>query len=114
MGEIVVFSKSNCHHCSDAKSLLSELHIPFTDIDIEADIQNSMLMSLASKRHTVPQIFFNDYHIGGDDFGIRCAKFNRPLPVPGQVLLKNTVRNGLHNLANHALVSFWDAFWGRG
>ena len=67
MGEIVVFSKSNCHHCQDAKSLLKELDIPFTDINIEADIQNSMLMSLASQRHTVPQIFFNDDHIGGAD-----------------------------------------------
>ena len=67
MGQIIVFSKSKCHHCNDAKSLLKELDIPFTDIDIEADIQNSMLMSLASKRHTVPQIFFNDEHIGGAD-----------------------------------------------
>ena len=67
MGEIVVFSKSKCHHCVAAKSLLTELDIPYTDIDIEADVHNSMLMSLASKRHTVPQIFFNDAHIGGAD-----------------------------------------------
>ena len=67
MGEIVVFSKSNCHHCNDAKALLSGLDIPFTDIDIEADVHNSMLMSLVSKQHTVPQIFFNDKHIGGAD-----------------------------------------------
>ena len=67
MGQIVVFSKSKCSHCIEAKSLLSELDIPFTDIDIEADINNSMLMSLASKRHTVPQIFFNNDHIGGAD-----------------------------------------------
>lgn len=65
MGEIVVFSKRNCPHCVDAKALLGELDIPFTDINIEADVTNSMLMSLASKRHTVPQIFFNDEHIGG-------------------------------------------------
>jgi len=67
MGEIVVFSKSNCHHCNDVKALLNGLDIPFTDIDIEGDVHNSMLMSLASKRHTVPQIFFNDEHIGGAD-----------------------------------------------
>ena len=44
-----------------------DLKIPFTDIDVGADINNSMLMSLVSKRHTVPQIFFNDDHIGGAD-----------------------------------------------
>jgi len=67
MGEIVVFFKSQCPHCVEAKALLAELDIPYTDIDIEADVHNSMLMSLASKRHTVPQIFFNDEHIGGAD-----------------------------------------------
>ena len=65
MGEIVVFSKSKCPHCVDAKGLLGELDIPYTEIDIEDDVQNSMLMSLVSQRHTVPQIFFNDEHIGG-------------------------------------------------
>ena len=44
-----------------------DLKIPFTDIDVGADINNSMLMSLVSKRHTVPQIFFNDDHIRGAD-----------------------------------------------
>ena len=73
MGQIVVFSKSKCSHCIEAKSLLSELDIPFTDIDIEADINNSMLMSLASKRHTVPQIFFNNDHIGGAYWPVTSA-----------------------------------------
>ncbi len=67
MGEIVVFSKSNCPHCVDAKARLGELDIPFTEIDIENDVTYSMLMSLVSRRHTVPQIFFNDEHIGGAD-----------------------------------------------
>ncbi|MDJ0928547.1 MAG: glutaredoxin domain-containing protein [Gammaproteobacteria bacterium] len=65
MGEIVVFSKGKCPHCIDAKALLSELEIPYTDIDIEDDVKNSMLMSLVSQRHTVPQIFFNNDHVGG-------------------------------------------------
>jgi glutaredoxin 3 len=67
MGEIVLFSKGRCPHCTEAKALLSELAIPFRDIDIEADVSKSMLMSLVSNRHTVPQIFFNDEHIGGAD-----------------------------------------------
>lgn len=67
MGQVVVFSKSECPHCIEAKGLLSDLDIPFTEIDIGADANDSMLMSLVSKRHTVPQIFFNDEHIGGAD-----------------------------------------------
>jgi glutaredoxin 3 len=67
MGKIVVFSKSQCPHCVEAKGLLTDLEIPFTEIDIGADVKDSMLMSLVSRRHTVPQIFFNDEHIGGVD-----------------------------------------------
>ena len=67
MGEVVVFSKRECPHCVEAKGLLAELDIPFPEIDLGADVQSSMLMSVASQRHTVPQIFFNDEHIGGAD-----------------------------------------------
>ena len=72
MGEIVVFSKTKCPHCVAAKGLLAALDIPFREIDISADVKNSMLMSLASQRHTVPQIFFQEEHIGGADelFGL--------------------------------------------
>ncbi len=65
MGQIVVFSKTQCPHCIEAKDILKNYDIPFTEINIEEDLHNSMLMSYASKRHTVPQIFFNDKHIGG-------------------------------------------------
>jgi glutaredoxin 3 len=65
MGQVVIFSKTQCPHCVEAKDILKGLDIPFTEINIEDDLQNSMLMSYASKRHTVPQIFFNDQHIGG-------------------------------------------------
>jgi len=65
MGQIVVFSKSQCPHCVEAKGLLADLEVPFTEIDIGADVRDRMLMSLVSQRHTVPQIFFNDEHIGG-------------------------------------------------
>jgi glutaredoxin len=53
-----VFSKSQCPHCIEAKGLLADLEVPFTEIDIGANVRDGMLMSLVSKRHTVPQIFF--------------------------------------------------------
>jgi glutaredoxin 3 len=67
MGEIVVFSKPDCPHCRDAKGLLASLDLPYTDIDIGADLRGGMLMAHVSGRHTVPQIFFHDEHIGGAD-----------------------------------------------
>jgi len=65
MGQVVVFSKPQCPHCIEAKDILSSFDIPFKEINIEDDLHSSMLMSYASKRYTVPQIFFNDKHIGG-------------------------------------------------
>lgn len=65
MGQVVIFSKTQCPHCIEAKEILGSFDIPFKEINIEDDLHNSMLMSYASKRHTVPQIFFNDEHIGG-------------------------------------------------
>lgn len=65
MGEIVVFSKKGCGHCRQAKGILQQLEIPFREIDVGSDLKNGMLMSRLSGRHTVPQIFFNNRHIGG-------------------------------------------------
>lgn len=65
MGKIVVFSKSNCPHCDDAKAFLDEVDLPYHERVVESDIPNRMLMSYLSQRHTVPQVFFNDHHIGG-------------------------------------------------
>ena len=64
MGKIIVFSKPDCSHCARAKSLLDELKFPYSEIDVD-DVSNRMLMSHVSQQHTVPQIFFNDHHIGG-------------------------------------------------
>ena len=65
MGKIVVFSKSNCPHCVNAKTLLDELGHSYHEIDITDDIRSRMLMSCVSQQYTVPQIFFNNRHIGG-------------------------------------------------
>jgi glutaredoxin len=32
MGQITVFSKSQCPHCIEAKGLLADLEVPFTEM----------------------------------------------------------------------------------
>jgi len=66
MGQIVVFSKTKCPHCVAAKTALAEQSIPYTEINIEDNDYNADLMAYASQKATVPQIFFNDRHIGGN------------------------------------------------
>jgi len=65
VGKIVVFSKTDCPHCVSAKTILDELGLSYHEIGITDDIRNRMLMSYVSQQYTVPQIFFNNRHMGG-------------------------------------------------
>lgn len=62
---ITVFSVSACPHCARVKQLLMEKAWDFVEIDLNdyPEKRNDMLR-LANKL-TVPQIFFNDTHLGG-------------------------------------------------
>mmetsp|Transcript_39607 Transcript_39607/g.77937 ORF Transcript_39607/g.77937 Transcript_39607/m.77937 type:complete len:496 (+) Transcript_39607:98-1585(+) len=66
MGRITVFSLSTCPHCKKAKSMLTDHDLPFTDISLSEYPEKRNDMLKAADRLTVPQIFFNDKHIGGN------------------------------------------------
>lgn len=67
MGRITVFSLDECPHCRRAKAVLTERQIPFTEISLSSyPEKRSDMLSLADQL-TVPQIFFNDIHMGGAD-----------------------------------------------
>eukprot|EP00591_Stephanopyxis_turris_P004432 CAMPEP_0195522288 /NCGR_PEP_ID=MMETSP0794_2-20130614/20286_1 /TAXON_ID=515487 /ORGANISM="Stephanopyxis turris, Strain CCMP 815" /LENGTH=521 /DNA_ID=CAMNT_0040652007 /DNA_START=64 /DNA_END=1629 /DNA_ORIENTATION=+ len=67
MGRITIFALTDCPHCKRAKAALNSRDIPYTEISLSShpDKRNDMLS--LSDRLTVPQIFFNDEHIGGAD-----------------------------------------------
>ena len=64
-GQITIFSLTSCRHCLKAKRILGDKGWPFVDIplDLYPTAKTSMLQ--LSDRLTVPQIFFNDHHVGG-------------------------------------------------
>lgn len=63
--KIVVYSKNNCPYCVAAKSLLANKGLSFEEIDVGQDSTQLQKMIEKSQRRTVPQIFFDDEHIGG-------------------------------------------------
>lgn len=66
-GRVTVYSVIGCPHCIQAKSSLKELGLPVCDVDIN---QHSELRDEVKKRtgrSTVPQIFFNNVHVGGNE-----------------------------------------------
>ncbi|MBI1211348.1 MAG: glutaredoxin 3 [Alphaproteobacteria bacterium] len=67
MSNVIVYSTLLCPYCHRAKALLRKKGIPFTEIDVGMDRAKRQEMEARAHRHTVPQIFIGDTHIGGSD-----------------------------------------------
>ena len=68
MPPIVVYTKSWCPYCRDAKALLKSKGAPFVEIGVDGDRAGQAAMAArAGGQSTVPQIFIGDRHIGGSD-----------------------------------------------
>ena len=67
MSKVVVYSTLLCPYCHRAKALLRKKGIQFTEIDVGMDREKRDEMEARAHRHTVPQIFVDDKHIGGCD-----------------------------------------------
>jgi len=68
MADIEIYSSPICGFCYRAKSLLAQKGASFSEIDVLMDSgRKKEMMSRAGGRHTVPQIFINDIHVGGCD-----------------------------------------------
>lgn len=68
MSNVVMYTTMFCPFCYRAKKLLNKKGVAFTEIDIGAvpGARDEMLQR-AGGRHTVPQIFIGETHVGGCD-----------------------------------------------
>ena len=55
-----------CNYCDAAKRLLTRNNLTYNEIDV-AQVDGAMdeMIKKANGKRTIPQIFFNDMHIGG-------------------------------------------------
>ena len=55
-----------CNFCDAAKRLFSRNNLKFNEIDISSNegLRDEMIKKSNGKR-TIPQIFFDDHHVGG-------------------------------------------------
>jgi len=67
MPKVEIYSKMLCPFCSRAKRTLDSLGVSYKNIEITFNRSRRAEMITRSNRTTVPQIFINDYHIGGSD-----------------------------------------------
>ena len=68
MKKITMYTGPRCGYCEAAKRLLSRNKASYDEIDISkvAGAADEMIKKANGKR-TIPQIFFDDQHIGGYD-----------------------------------------------
>lgn len=67
MGRITIFSLPECPHCNRSKAALTARYIPYTEISLSDYPDKRTDMLIIADRLSVPQVFFNDEHIGGAD-----------------------------------------------
>ena len=67
MNKIEIYTKGYCPYCKRAKTTLTSLGLRFEEFDITNNKFLTKQMHERSLRTTVPQIFINDIHIGGND-----------------------------------------------
>tara|TARA_B100000530_G_scaffold283710_1_gene197865 strand:+ start:336 stop:590 length:255 start_codon:yes stop_codon:yes gene_type:complete len=66
MKNIIMYSGPLCNFCEAAKRLLLRNNLEFKEIDISTKegLRDEMINKANGKR-TIPQIFFDDHHVGG-------------------------------------------------
>jgi glutaredoxin len=74
MGRITIFSVDDCVHCDRLVSALKDRELPFTEISLSSYPQRRPDMLALSDRLTVPQVFFNQNHVGGADDTFRILE----------------------------------------
>ena len=66
MKNITMYSGPMCAFCDAAKRLLKRNNLEYKVIDVSTgpELRDEMIQK-ANGRRTIPQIFFDDYHVGG-------------------------------------------------
>ena len=63
---ITMYTGPMCNFCEAAKRLFSRNNLKFNEIDISTkDGLRDEMIKKANGKRTIPQIFFDDYHVGG-------------------------------------------------
>jgi glutaredoxin 3 len=62
-----MYSTMWCGYCARARRLLQSKSADLEEIDVDSHPNGRAEMIARAKRHTVPQIFIGERHVGGSD-----------------------------------------------
>ena len=68
MKNITIYTGPLCNYCEAAKKLLARNNVTYKEINV-ATVDGAMdeMIKKTNGKKTIPQIFFDDQHIGGYD-----------------------------------------------
>ena len=65
---VTIYTGPYCNYCDAAKRLLTRNNASYKEINVaEVDGAKDEMIKKANGKRTIPQIFFDDLHIGGYD-----------------------------------------------
>ena len=68
MPRVEMYTKMFCPYCARAKRLLADKGVEVEEHDITlGGSRRDEMLARSNGRHTVPQIFIGDRHVGGSD-----------------------------------------------
>ena len=68
MAKVEIYTSPLCGFCHAAKRLLTAKGVDFSETDVSAEPdKRGEMVQRANGGRTVPQIFINDFHVGGCD-----------------------------------------------
>ena len=68
MSKIEIYTRYACTYCDNAKSFFQSKNLPYIEYNVH-DNPNllEIMLKKSNGQKTMPQIFIDDYHIGGFD-----------------------------------------------
>lgn len=67
MAKVTIYTTRFCPYCVAARRLLARKNVAYDEIDVGGQPDLRREMQAKSGRHTVPQIWIDEMHIGGCD-----------------------------------------------
>ena len=67
MKKVIIYTGDRCIHCNWAIDLLNKKNIQFIEYNVAKDVaKREEMLKKSTGARTVPQIFIDDYHVGGN------------------------------------------------
>ena len=83
MPKVQMYTTRICPYCVRAKMLLQKKGVGYEELMIEGNRDLMREMLERTQRRTVPQIFIDDFHVGGYDYLVELDAFGKLDPLLG-------------------------------